>query len=123
MAIVSNFGEREEAWHLLLRGLTDDSIAVSATSAIALGGLIDRFDGMSIDWLRSRQTIRRLLRGTNVFALRITLKVLGETLPPGGKGLLLSEDELFLAREYAKANSPFHREPAMRFLRRLELRE
>jgi len=123
MAILSSFAEREETWHLLLRGLLDDSVAVATTSAIALRELIDRFDGRPMDWQRSHRTVAGLLRGTNVSALPITMEVLGETLPPGGNGLRLSEDELFLVREYARATSPAFREPAIRLLQRLERSE
>ena len=112
--VLSNFGERDSAFHLLAEGLrtTDHgaSLAGMVLSALARGA------PRPVDWRPARAGLEALLGGTNLFAYDEILDVLVETEvdPALGRGLARLNPALLLG--HLEARNPFTPRAAHRFL-------
>ena len=120
IGILSNFPERQETWHALIRaarGFGDQDWGRSQ-AAIAIGILAPHAPE-SMDWSPVADDLSALLDGTNLFAFMPLLEVLARTglsaemtasLLAGGPPLLM---------DHLAAESPMPKQAARRFLEKV----
>jgi hypothetical protein len=104
--VLTNFGQRDSAWHALVRGLRDSNEIVRMVCAESLLSLAN-YTPRKVDWSASVSDLHALLSGTNLFAYLWVIEILLETKvsPRLAKPLLKSDaSELLLAHLSASHN-------------------
>jgi hypothetical protein len=122
-AVLTNFPEKDEAWHGLMAAVRDQDEWIGVTAYNTLRWLA-RANPRKIDWKPVTAHLRHILNGTNLFSLPVVLATLKVTeVDPALAKELVGGNGGQMLLEYLRVHRPEERDLALWLLKRLSTQD